>query len=176
MSLFDIQIGDSMKNVFISLFFLINTSAVFASNGSLEINIKTNVDVKVSSLLNNVVVQKMENGFLIDQATVESQKLAVIPGVALSKLRSTNFLNVNNYPYIYVHQVKCVFANERMGFCDGSLEIKGHINKISKAQFSFINNTLIINFNFLLSDFDISQRVFLFRINNIAAAKVQLAL
>lgn len=160
-----------MKNVIlISLLSLFSASA-FASTASVKISIKSNIKaVTVTAKSMPFVIQEDDQGMMIKEVVVKTANLSVTPNMAAGKMKKKQFLNVENYPEITVNTIVCESATAK---CSLNLKIKGIENSLA-GTYSTTATGARIRFDMLLSEFDISQKISLFSINDKALVEVDI--
>jgi hypothetical protein len=167
-----------MKNTALQIITILIGLQSFANDGEVFIKLKSSSDVLVYSNLKNINLESQPDGFYIQNAAIDTNELETKPGVAKGRMKSKKILDVKNYPKIYVTNLQCVSAmnDSASGACSGNLEIKGRNLPLANATYRIANDHVSIKFNFKLSDYNIAQKVFLFKINNSADVEVKIKL
>ena len=156
----------------LSLFVILFGSSSFASTATVEIKIDAEIrKVTVSGKSGSFEMKKTYDQFWASQVELHSQNLDVNPKIASGPMKKEKFLDSEHYPVIYVRQLQCIRENKQ---CSLTLQVKG-ISKTIQARLVENGSATQIKFNFLLSDFNISQKIHFWKIDNTAEATVELS-
>ena len=148
-----------------------------ANDGEVRIMLDSARTVTIQADVKGIQLEETQTGYYVQKAVVKTSTFNTTPSIVRGRLKSQKILDTNNYPEIYMTELICTAQNENVnqGYCSGDLEIKGHKKAIS-ASYKTINQKIVIQFDFLLSDYNIAQRVFLFNIKNTAHAEIKINL
>jgi hypothetical protein len=160
------------------ILFLALSLPAFANEGLVNIKLESAINVSVHAKAKNITINKTAIGYNIDRALVLTNELTTSPSMVKSSLKSERLLDTAKYKEIIVSNLICVENNkiESSGACTADLEIKGIKHKIENMTYLKLNSNLQLKFNFKLSDYNIAQKVFLFRVQNQAAVDVTINL